>query len=113
MRVQVTESSVDVLLARWEKVLGLIRDIHVPIADVSDVRVVGDPMRETMVARFKVGLRVPWLYYVARSIRLDQAYIVRRGMPGLSFAVHNGGPLKGVLVSTRDAEDLARRLSPP
>jgi hypothetical protein len=110
MRVQVTDESVEVLLSRWQKVLGLMRDITVPRADVSDVRVVDDPMRETMATGIKVGLRLPWLYYVARTIRLDQAFVVRRGLPALSFAVRNHDPLRRVLVSTPDAEELARRL---
>ncbi|MEA2199888.1 MAG: hypothetical protein QOI89_484 [Solirubrobacteraceae bacterium] len=110
MRVQVTDESVEVLLSRWQKVLGLMRDITVARADVSDVRVVDDPMRETMATGIKVGLRLPWLYYVARTIRLDQAFVVRRGQPGLSFAVRNHDPLRRVLVSTADAEELARRL---
>jgi hypothetical protein len=77
---------------------------------VSDVRVVDDPMRETMATGIKVGLRLPWLYYVARTIRLDKVFVVRRGLPGLSFAVRNHDPLRRVLVSTPDAEELARRL---
>src|SRR5207248_1906748 len=86
----------------WQKVLGLMRDIRLPRADVSDVRVVDDPMREAMGTGIKVGLRLPWLYYVARTIRLDQAFVVRRGMPALSFAVEGHDPLRRVLVSARD-----------
>jgi hypothetical protein len=67
-------------------------------------------MGETMATGIKVGLRLPWLYYVARTIRLDQAFVVRRGLPALSFAVRNHDPLRRVLVSTPDAEELARRL---
>jgi hypothetical protein len=110
MRVRVSDESVEVLLSRWQKVLGLMRDISVARADVSDVRVVADPMTETMGTGIKVGLRLPWLYYVARTIRLDQAFVVRRGVPALSFAVRNHDPLRRVLVSTPDAEELARRL---
>jgi len=110
VRVQVNEGSVEVILSPWQKVLGLLGNISVPRADVSDVRVVEDPMREVMGAGIKVGLRLPWLYYVARTIRLDQAFVVRRGLPGLSFAVRNRGALRRVLVSTPDAEELARRL---
>jgi hypothetical protein len=110
MRVQVTDESVEVLLSRWQKVLGLMRDIRVPRGDVSDVRVVDHPMRETMATGIKVGLRLPWLYYVARTIRLDQVFVVRRGLPALSFAVRNHDPLRRVLVSTRDADELARLL---
>ena len=110
MRVCVTEDSVEVLLSRWEKVLGLLGDIRVPRADVSEVEVVGDPVRRAMGAGIKVGLRLPWLYYVARTLRLDRAFLVRRGVPGLSFAVRNHGALKHVLVSTPEAEELAGQL---
>jgi hypothetical protein len=63
-----------------------------------------------MTSGMKAGLRVPWLCYVARTIRLDQAFIVRRGVPGLSLEVHEHGPLRRVLVSTPDAPELADRL---
>lgn len=113
VRVRVTEDSVEVLLARWQKVLGLMKDIRVPLVDVGEVRVVEDPIRETMGTGLKVGLRLPWLYYVARTIRLDQAFVVRRGVPGLFFAVRNHEPLRSVLVSTPEAAELARRLDMP
>jgi hypothetical protein len=63
-----------------------------------------------MSAGMKAGLRLPWLYYVCRTIRLDQAFVVRRGLPALSFAVRNHGALRRVLVSTPDAAELARQL---
>ena len=110
MRVRVSEDSVEVLLAPWERALGLLKNITVARADVSDVRVVQDPMREVAGTGLKVGLRLPWLYYVARTIRLDQAFVVRRGVPALSFAVRGSGPLRKVLVSTPDATELAREL---
>jgi hypothetical protein len=110
MRVRLTEDSVEVLLAPWEKALGLLGNITVPRADVSDVQVVPEPLREAMSAGIKAGLRLPWCYYVARTIRLDQAFAVRRGVPALSFAVRNHGALQHVLVSTPDAEALAQQL---
>jgi hypothetical protein len=110
MRVHLTEDSVEVLLAPWEKVLGLLGDITVPRADVSEVQVVEEPVREAMQAGIKAGLRLPWLYYVCRTIRLDRAFVVRRGVPGLSFAVRNHGALRHVLVSTPEAKALARAL---
>jgi hypothetical protein len=113
MRIEVTDDSVKVLLARWEKVLGLMRDIRLARADISDVRVVEAPVREAMMSGIKVGLRLPWLFYVARTIRLDQVFVVRRGVPGLSFAVRGEGPLCRVLVSTPDAAGLAQRLRQP
>jgi len=113
MRIEVTDDSVEVLLAGWQKVLGLLRDVRVARADVSDVKVVEDPVREAMMSGIKVGLRLPWLCYVARTIRLDQVFVVRRGIPGLSFAVRGEGPLRRVLVSTPDAAELAERLRQP
>jgi hypothetical protein len=111
VRVQVSEETVEVQLSRWEKVLGLLGDITVPRADVSDVRVLEEPMREVLRTGLKAGLRLPWLYYVARTIRLDEAWLVRRGVPALSFSVRNRGALRRVVVSTPDAQALARRLT--
>jgi len=110
MRVALSEDYVEVRLARWQKLLGLLGNIRVRRVEVSEVHVVEEPVREAMKSGIKVGLRLPWLCYVARTIRLDQAFIVRRGVPGLSFAVHGDGALRRVLVSTPDAEELARQL---
>lgn len=110
MRVEISAEAVEVRLSLWEKVLGLMGNIRVSRADISDVRVVDNPMRETMRSgTLKVGLRLPWLIYVARSISLDQAFIVRRGAPGLAFAVANRR-LRGVLLSTPRAAELAEQL---
>ncbi|MEA2141356.1 MAG: hypothetical protein QOC91_1455 [Solirubrobacteraceae bacterium] len=110
MRVRVTEDSVEVILAPWQKALGLMKDVRVAIADVSDVRAVDNPISEVTGSGLKAGLRLPGLYYIARTIRLDRAFLVRRGMPALSFAVRNHEPLKSVLVSTPDAHALAQAL---
>jgi hypothetical protein len=87
-----------------------MRSIKVPRTDVSDVQVVEEPVRQATHAGIKVGLRVPGVYYIARTIALDSAFIVRRGVPALSFAVRNHGALKRVLVSTPEARELAREL---
>jgi hypothetical protein len=112
MRARVSEDSVEVLLAPWEKALGLMGDIRVPLEEVSDPQVVADPMRQVMRLGIKVGLRLPWLYFVARTLRLDEAWLVRRGVPALSFSVSNHRRLRRVVVSTPDAEELARCLAP-
>jgi hypothetical protein len=111
VRIRVSEDYVEVRLAAWQKLLGLLRNIRVARADLSDVRVVDDPVREAMRSGIKVGLRLPWLCYVARTIRLDEAFVVRRGVPALSFAVENDTALRRVLVSTRQAEALVQQLS--
>jgi hypothetical protein len=110
VRVHLSEEKIEIRLAPLEKVLGLLGDIRVPLSEVDDVEVAEDPLREVMRAGLKVGLRLPWLYYVCRTIRLDQAWAVRRGVPALSFAVRGHGTLKRVTVSTPDALELARRL---
>jgi len=112
MRVLVNEQFVEVRLAPWQKALGLLRNIRVARADVSEVEVVQDPVREAMRGGVKVGLRLPWLYFVARTIRLDEVFVVRRGVPALSFAVDGEGTLRRVLLSTPNAEELARELAP-
>lgn len=110
MRIDLTDEQLEVRLALWQKLLGLMRNIRVARSDVSDVQLVADPVREAMRSGIKVGLRLPWLCYVARTIRLDQAFVVRRGVPGLSFAVENGTPLHRVTLSTHEANELARAL---
>jgi hypothetical protein len=110
MRLEVGPETVEVRLSRWQKVLGLMRDIRVPRGDIVEVRVIEEPVREAMGSGLKVGLRLPWLYYVARTIRLDEAFVVRRGVPGLSVTVEGREPLRRVLVSTPRARELAVEL---
>ena len=57
MRLEITPDTVVVHLAWWEKFLGLLKDIRVPRADISDVRVVENPVREAMGTGIKAGLR--------------------------------------------------------
>lgn len=110
MRLNVTQELVEVRLAWWEKILGLLKDISVPRTDIGEACVVEEPVREAMGAGIKVGLRLPWLMYIARTIRLDQVFVVRRGVPAVSFAVRNHGALEHVLLSTPAAEEIVRRL---
>jgi hypothetical protein len=110
VRVEVTEDGVEVLLAPWQKVLGLMRDIRLPFDQIEEVEIVENPVGEAMRAGIKVGLRIPWLYFVARTIRLDQAFVVRRGVPALSIQVSGHGALARVLVSNPRASELAERI---
>ncbi len=110
MRVHLSEEKIEIRLSVIEKALGLLGNISVPRTDVRDVQVLEDPLHEVMRSGLKVGLRLPWLYYVCRSIRLDRAWAVRRGVPALTFAVRNDGVLEQVTVSTPDAHALAQRL---
>ena len=111
MRILLTADTLEVRLARWQKVLGLMRNITIPRSHIGEVHVVDDPVREAMATGLKAGLRVPWLYYACRTISLDQAFLVRRNVPGLSIALHDQGALKRVLLSTPEAQLLAQRLT--
>lgn len=110
MRIELSEETLEIRLARWERFLGLMRSIRVDRADISDVEFVEDPMRLAMRSGMKAGLRIPWVLFIARTLRLEEAFIVRRRQPGLSFAVANHGALRRVLVSTPQAAALARKL---
>ncbi len=110
MRIELGEETIRVQLAPWQKALGLMGSVEVPRADVSEVHIVEDGVAEAMQTGVKVGLRLPWLYYAARTIQLDEMLVVRRGVPALSLAVSNQGKLKRILLSTPDARELARRL---
>ncbi len=110
MRIQLTDETLEVRLSLWQKLLGLLGNITVLRADIGDVEVVEEPLHAAMHSGIKVGLRLPWFYYVARTIRLDQVFVVRKGVPALSFAVRNEGTLSRVLVSTPEAQELARQL---
>lgn len=111
MRVNLSEQQLEVRLSLLEKALGLMGNVVLARRDIGDVRVLGDPMREVMRAGLKVGLRLPWLYYVCRTIRLDRAWVVKRGVPALAFSVHNHGALEHLTVSTPHAHQLARELT--
>jgi hypothetical protein len=111
VRVRLSDQQIEARLSPLEKALGLMGDITVARADVADVHVLEDPLHDVMRAGLKVGLRLPWLYYVCRTIRLDRAWVVRRGVPALSFAVRNHGALEQVTLSTPQARELALQLS--
>jgi hypothetical protein len=110
VRVIVQQESLEVSLKTWQKTLGLLGNIRVSRSQIHEVEVIEDPIREVMRTGLKAGLRLPWLYYVCRTIRVDQAWIVRRGVPALAFSVHGHRPLRRVIVSTPDAHELARSL---
>ena len=110
MRLEVGPDAVTVKLARWQKVLGLMRDITIPIGEIDGVEVVEDPVRVAGRAGMKVGLRLPTFYFVARTMGLDEAFVVRRGVPGLSISIGGEGHLRRVLVSTPEAAEFAAQL---
>jgi hypothetical protein len=107
VRLEIRAESVEVRLSWWQNLLGLMRDISVPLRDIDGVEVIDNPVRVAGRTGIKVGLRVPFLYFVARTMRLDEAFVVRRGVPGLSISIGGEGHLRRVLVSTPRAAELA------
>jgi hypothetical protein len=101
----------EIRLTAWEKALGLMGDISVRREDISDVEVLDDGVREAMRSGLKAGLRIPWLRFVARTIALDEAFLVRRRVPTLAFSIADEGRLRRVLVSTPDATQIAEALT--
>jgi hypothetical protein len=112
VQVTIDEHSIHIRLALWQKVLGLMGNIEIPRADLTDVQVVQQPLRQVAAAGLKAGLRVPGYYYVARTLRLDEAFVVRRGVPALSLSLDGEGSLRRVIVSTPGAAELAQALQP-
>jgi hypothetical protein len=110
MQINLSDDYIEVRLAPWQKLLGLMRNVRVARAELSDVRIVSNPVHEAMHSGIKVGLRLPWLCYIARTIRLDEVFVVRRRVPGLSFVVNNNTSLRRVLISTHQAGEIARQL---
>jgi len=93
-----------------EKVSGLLGDVSVPRSEISNVEVIDNAMQLAASSGMKAGLRLPGVIYVARSIRLDELFYVRRNMPALSFSVSGEGKLRRVIVSTPEAQELAAQL---
>jgi hypothetical protein len=110
VRVLLDDERLEIRLAPWEKALGLMGDISIRRQDIADVRVLEDGLGEAMGAGMKVGLRIPYVRFIARTISLDRAFLVRRGTPALSFTIHDGGRLQAVVVSTPRAGELAAEL---
>jgi hypothetical protein len=110
VKLQVNTQAVEIRFSWWEKTLGLLGNVTVPRSQISDVRVVDDPMGLAMRSGMKAGLRLPGVIYLARTIRLDELFAVRRNIPALSFAVGGEGKLRRVIVSTPDAQKLAKQL---
>ena len=108
--MEIGHDAVTVRLAWWQKLLGLMRDIVVPLACIDSAETVEDPLHSVHRAGIKVGLRIPYLYFIARTLRLDEAFLVRRGVPAVSISIGGPGHLRRLLVSVPDATESARRI---
>lgn len=110
MSVEIGPEQVTIRLAWWQKLLGLMRDISIPLGDIDGAEVIEDAVRVAGRSGIKAGLRIPFVYFAARTMRLDEAFVVRRGVPGLSISIGGQGHLRRVLVSTPRAAELAAEI---
>ncbi len=110
MRVEIGPEAVLVKLTWWQKLLGLMRDISIPLSEVDGTEVVENGVGVAIRAGIKVGLRVPFLYFCARTLRLDEVFVVRRRVPALSISIAGQGNLRRVLLSTPRAAELAAEI---
>lgn len=110
MRIEIGPRAVVVRLAWWQKLLGLMKDITIALSDIDGADVEPEAVRIAGRAGIKVGLRIPFLYFAARTMRLDEVFVVRRGVPGLSISIGGEGHLRRVLVSTPRAGELAAEI---
>jgi len=110
VKLQVNTNAVDISFSWWEKAVGLLGNVTVPRSDISNVEVIDDAMSLATGAGMKAGLRLPGVIYIARTIHLDELFVVRRNLPALSFSVGGEGKLRRVVLSTPGAGELAKLL---
>jgi len=110
--VRITDDSVQVSFAQWEKLLGLVRDITLPLASIRDVEVVPDGYHGTRGMRAP-GLGIPRRRKLGtwRSRGCRQLVSVSSGKPAVRICLRQ--PADGyteVLVGAADAAALAAGL---
>ncbi|HEX2075053.1 MAG TPA: hypothetical protein VHF92_14820 [Geodermatophilus sp.] len=109
--IRTTPASLSVTLDRGEKILGLLRDLEVPLTAVREVDVVPDGLRAVRGLRAP-GLGLPGLRKIGTwRGRGEKAFVaVRRGQPAVRVRLA-GQRFDTVLVSTEDAASVAAALA--
>lgn len=110
-RLTIVDRRVCLRFSRAEKVLGVLRDLDVPVDRV----VSAEPLRESWwraVRGWRVGLGLPGVRLLGtwRRLGLRQLVDLRRGHPALRLTLGEGCPYDEVLVSSPQADDLLARL---
>jgi hypothetical protein len=111
--LELVDDVLHVRLRPWQRVAGLLRDLRVPVADVSSVEVLPDGLAAVRGLRAP-GLALPSTRYGTwrrrRQGRTLLSYVaVDRGVPALRLGL-TGSRFADVLVSSPDAEAVAARL---
>ena len=110
-RLTIVDQRLCLRFSRTEKVLGILRDLDVPLDRV----VSADPLRESwwrVVRGWRVGLSLPGVRLLGtwRSRGLRQLVDLRRGQPSLRLALREGSSYDEVLVSSPQADDVLAQL---
>ena len=97
-------------LTRGEKIVGLLRDVEVPLAAVRDVEAVPDGVAATRGLRAP-GLGLPWRRIGTWRSRAGKALVsVRRGQPAVRIRL-DGQRWEQLLIGTDDAPSVAEALT--
>jgi hypothetical protein len=112
MRIELTQETLEIRLAAWERALGLMGNLSLPRSSITRADLRDDGPAAVAHWWPKVGLRLPGILYIARSFDGRQRFIVRRGEPAVELEVGPASTPRVVVFSTPDAERLARELGP-
>jgi len=110
-RLAIAEQSLTLHFSRPEKVLGILRDLDMPLDRV----VSAEPLRESwwrVVRGWRLGFSLPRVRLLGtwRWRGHRQLVDLRRGQPALRLTLREGSPHDEVLVSSPQAEDLLVQL---
>jgi hypothetical protein len=110
--LRTTAQTLTVTLTRAEKVLGLLRDLEVPLSSVRSVEVVPDGLAAVRGLRAP-GLGLPGVRKIGtwRARREKSLVSVRRGQPAVRVRLA-GQRFDSLLLGTDDAAALAAELVP-
>jgi hypothetical protein len=105
--LDIRDSELVLELTGWEKVAGLLGDLHLPLDDVRTAEVVADPLPLVRGLRAP-GLDVPWRTKIGtwRQRRSRTVAVVRAGAPAVRVLLHGDPaerrPLRELVVDVPD-----------
>jgi hypothetical protein len=109
--LQLTPSTLTLHLSRAEKILGLLRNVQVPLAAVRSAEVVSDPLSAVRGLRAP-GMALPGLRKIGTWRRQGERVLVsiRRGQPAVRVRL-NGQRYDELMIGTDDAAAVAGELT--
>jgi hypothetical protein len=109
--LQLTPSTLTLHLSRAEKILGLLRNVQVPLAAVRSAEVVGDPLPAVRGLRAP-GMALPGLRKIGTWRRQGERVLVsiRRGQPAVRVRL-TGQRYDELLIGTDDAAAVTGELT--